>query len=297
MWDIKVDVASVGFGPAALASAVATVDAGASVLLAVPDRDPERLRSVVAVQQSVGGFLGSWRRSDLDGETDRYLTSLAEDLGVANSADRGLTVRTVNTVPAGGPPQPFVGSRLGQWNAQCLGSPYGMLFSAVSGWRTAQVRCDDGQTLEVMTVGSASVSEIANGFDVTNWLQRQAADRDLDVHRFTSLERIVFESGRIIGVELNTTDGLLAVGIRRGLTLCSGADDPVALPPTVVDSDVDDLQVCLVGKSASRFLRIEMLGTATQSRPMCTPSGRRLRAGLREVRALPSGAWGCGKPR
>lgn len=298
MWDLEVDVASVGTGPGAVASALATMGAGASVLLATPLAETGRRVSGVAVQQRVRGFLGSWQRPDLDGETDEYLTSLGAELGSSGvAADRRMTVRTVRTVAADSPPQPFIGSRLGAWNAACLESPYGMLFSSVCGWRTAKVHSEDGHQFEVMSVGTASSAEVAAGFDVSGWLQRQAADRDVRVQRFTSLERIVFENGRVIGVELATADGVMSVRIRHGLALSASATDADDLPHAVVGSDVDDLQVCIVGKTASRFLRVELVGTTTHARPMCNASGRRFRDALREVRALPSGAGACGKPR
>lgn len=235
----------------------------------------------------------------MDAQTGRYLTDLAEHSG-ASAAGSGdptapMTVRTVTAVPHADAVEAFIGSRLGAWNAACLASPYGMLFSSVSGWQTTRVRTEEGQSLEVFPVGSVNRSELAEGLNAAAWLQAQVRSRGLDSHRFTDLERIVFEDGRIVGVELATSDGLLAVGIRHGLAL-SGGESSADLPP-VVAGDADELQMCLVGKSASRFLRLELLGTTARSRPMCTQSGRRLREALHGTRSPASDAWRCGKLR
>jgi hypothetical protein len=298
MWDIEVDVACVGAGPSTIASAVATKDLGASVLLATPTAEPRDARSGVAVRQRVGGFLGSWVRPDMDGETDRYLTALAEDFWTPAgfSGDSRMTVRTVTATPSGTAPEPFIGSRLGAWNATCLASPYGMLFSSVSGWRTARMRADDGQSLEVMRVGDVTAADVTGGFDAGGWLRSQAGDRGLEDHRFTDLERIVFDNGRLIGIELSTPDGVLAVGIRHGLALSSG-EPTLELPRTVDCAAAGDLQLSIVGQAASRFLRIELLGTTVPERPSCSASGRRLRQAMRETRPLPSVAGRCGKVR
>lgn len=298
MWDIEVDVACIGAGPSALAGAVATADSGGTVLLATPSADPGPTRSTVAVQQRVGGFLGSWARVDMDAETDLYLAALAEDYRTPADpvGDSRMTVRAVRAMPTGGAPDAFIGSRLGKWNATCLASPYGLLFSSVSGWRTSKMRTEDGQSIEVQPVGTVSAADLTAGFDATWWLRSEARARGVEEHRFTELRRIVFDDGRIVGIELDTADGVLAVGIRRGLAL-SSSSAPAGLPRTVHPAGVEDLQLCIVGQSASRFLRIELLGTAVPERPLCTASGRYLRDALRDTRPLPSLVGRCGKPR
>jgi hypothetical protein len=285
MWDIEVDVACVGAGPGTLASAVASVDAGVSVFLATPEPECRE------------GFLGSWARADMDDETNRYLTALTEDFRAPRDDDRApaLPMRTVSAVRKDGVVKTFVGSRLGAWQSACLASPYGMLFSSVSGWRTAPMRTDDGQSVEVQHVATVSRADLADGFDATEWLQAQASARGIAGHRFTDLERLVFEDGRIVGIELATPDGLLAVGIGHGLALTSS--DSALTPPVVAPAGTDDLQLCIVGQAASRFLRVELLGTALQERPLCAASGRQLHAALRETRSLRSGAGRCGKLR
>jgi hypothetical protein len=297
MWDIEVDVACVGAGPGTLASAVASVDAGVSVLLATPDVQRREGRSNLTVQERVRGFLGSWTRADMDVETDRYLTALTDDFRAPGVVDRApaLTVRNVSAVRNDGAVKTFVGSKLGAWQSTCLASPFGLLFSSVSGWRTASMHTDDGQSVEVQHVASVSRAELTDGFDATAWLQARASSRGITNHRFTDLERIVFENGRIVGVELVTPDGLLAVGVRHGLALTSS--DSALTPSVVAPVGSDGLQLCLVGQAASRFLRVELLGTELQERPLCTASGRQLHAALRDTRSLRSGAGRCGKLR
>ena len=248
------------------------------------------------MQQRVGGFLRSWSRSALDVETDEYFTALSEDLAPSgHPEDARLTVRSARAISTHDTVEPFVGSRLPDWNAQCLASPYGMVFSKVSGWRTTQMRASDGQSLEVQAIGSINPAEMTGDYALSDWMVDRVRERDIDVYDASPLERLVFEDGRIVGVMLATSDGPLAVGVRFGLVITSS-------DPFVADSDVlppcsDDLQVSVVGPAASRFRRIELLDTAGPGRPVCTASGRQLHDAMREPRSLPSGAGSCGKLR
>jgi hypothetical protein len=200
-----------------------------------------------------------------------------------------------------GPIEPFVGSKLRDWNAQCLASPYGLFYSTVSGWRTTQMRATDGQSLEVQVVGAINPAELDGGHGLADWMADRVHERRIAVHEASRLDRIVFDDGRIVGVMLSTPDGPLAVRARCGVTISSS-------DPFVSDSDAllapsgsDELQVCLVGQPASRFLRIELLKTARAEspvRPICAAaSGRQLRQAMRDARSMPSGSWSCGKLR
>jgi len=302
MWDIEVDVACVGAGIGILGTAMASVDAGAEVLVASPAVEREGAHTSVAVKQRVGGFLRSWSRVDLDVETEEYITAMSEELAPDSEMDDSgrLTVRTVKPVADDGTVETFVGSRLSQWGTQCLTSPYGLTYSTVSGWRTvSQMRANDGQVLDVQRLGSINVAERADGNAINDWMLDQVRARDIDVRMSSPMERIIFEGGKIIGVELSTPDGLLAVGVRHGLAVSSrdsfvGEADPVLAP-----SNSTELQVCLVALPASRFLKIELLDTVADMpvRALCTATGRQLRDGMRESRSMPSGAGRCGKAR
>jgi hypothetical protein len=300
MWDTEVDVACIGAGLGALASAIATADAGGEVLVAAPYGERGASRSGIAVQQRVSGFLHSWARPDLDVETHEYLAALTDDLAPsARPEDAHLTVRTVRPRPTSGAVEPFVGARLRDWNAQCLASPYGMLFSTVSGWRTTPMRASDGQSLEVQSIGSINPADLAVGHALSDWVVDRARERDIAVHEASPLDRIVFEDGRIVGVVLSTSDGPFAVGVRCGLVV-SSSEPSVDPDPLLAPSSSDDLQVCVVGQSASRFHRVELLEMAPAEsplRPTCTASGLQLRAGMRDARTAPSSSGSCGKLR
>jgi hypothetical protein len=125
-------------------------------------------------------------------------------------------------------------------------------------------------------------------------------ERRIGVHEASLLDRIVFDDGRIVGVMLSTPDGPLAVRARFGVTIASSDPFVEDSDTLFAPSDSAGLQVCLVGQSASRFLRIELLKTERAEspvRPTCTASGRQLREAMRDARSLPSGYGSCGKLR
>lgn len=301
MWDIEVDVACVGAGIGTLASAILTVDAGAKVLVAAPASASDELSSPIALQQRVGGFLRSWQRSDLDQQTAEYLAAMSEDLDPqAEPRNPRLTMRSVQAMSANVDTiETFVGAHLRTWNAQCLASPYGLLFSNVSGRRTTRMRASDGQTVEVNPIGAIRAEDLGSDSGVTDWIVGRARERGIEVREASHLDRIVFEDGRIIGVLLGTADGPLAVKVRHGLTM-AGSAPTIAANPDFGSSTAEEMQVCIVGQAASRFHRIELLTTDTAQepvRPMCLATGMRLRAPLREPRTLRSAGGSCGKLR
>lgn len=300
MWDIEVDVACVGAGIGTLAGAITTIDAGAEVLVATPSVGRPHVRSSVAVEQRVGGFLGSWTRAELDAQTGAYFAALTEDLDLTWAApeSRRLRVRAVREVAdEDDVVEPFVGSKLRDWNAQCLTSAYGMLYSKVSGWQTKPMRASDGQALEVHVVGTMAAAELVDGNAITDWMLTQASERDLVLRPDSTLDRIVFEEGRITGVVLTTPDGPLRVGARHGVSIASLESQ---VPDIAPRSGGGDVQICLVGQAASRFMRVELLETVTpdlELRPNCAVSGRRMWSAMRESRLGSSSTWRCGEPR
>jgi hypothetical protein len=302
MWDLEVDVACIGAGVGTLASAVATVDLGAEVLLATPPVNRPRSSTAVAVNHRVGGFLRSWSPIVADVGTDEYFAAVSHGLeSVGNHTDDArLTVRKVSAVSADDRSvEPFVGANLRDWNAQCLASQYGLLYTSLSGWRTKSMRASDGKSLEVQPVASIDSAELADGCTISDWMLGKVRECDVDIREDSALERFVFEYGRVVGVVFTTPDGPLAVGVRHGLTVSSSDSFVAPADPLVVPPGPDGLQLCVVGQSASRFLRVEMLDTVPADfpvKPMCTASGRQLLAGLREQpRALPSSAGRCRK--
>jgi hypothetical protein len=185
---------------------------------------------------------------------------------------------------------------LNAWAAQCIDSPYGLLYTSMRDWRTTTMKSEEGISIEVASIGSM---EWADGFGehaLRRWMASQAQERDIEVHAASTLDRIVFEEGVIVGVVLATPNGPHAVRTRSGITFAPQDQDNGGLE----DADVaagERLQVCIVGRTASRFSRVELLATepAAPSRPTCTGSRRQLREGLHDARQPSLDGWRCGK--
>ncbi len=302
MWDTEVDIAVIGAGIGGLANAIATVDAGGEVLVA--DAGPAvhgevasgTLRERVEAKRS-------WLLHDtLDVETNEYLAAVSD--GVLDSADvvrdaliPRRTARNLSRDEAfGRPVETFVGSRLTAWAAQCIASPYGLLYTSMRDWLTTTMKSDDGGSIEVASVGAM---EWADGFGksaLRRWMTAQARERDIQVEAASTLDRIVFEEGIIVGVVLTTPDGPYAVRARFGVTLAP-RDQDLGVDEHVELATGERLQVCVVGRTASRFSRVELLTTepAAPSRPTCTGSRRQLRDGMHDARQPSLEGWRCGK--
>jgi hypothetical protein len=301
MWDTEVDVAIVGAGAGGLANAIATVDAGGEVL--VVDAAPTFRGDAVsgALRERVEAKRHSLLPETLDVETNEYFAAVSEGIRLPADPVPDATVfqrvaRNLSQDEAFGFVEPFVGSRLNSWAEQCITSPYGLLYTSMRDWRTTTMRAAGGDSIEVVSVGAM---EWADGFgeaDLLQWLTTEAYDRDIEVETATSLERIVFEEGVIVGVVLSTPDGPHAVRTRAGITFASRDHDPAdgGHPGATAG---DRLQVCLVGRTASRFGRVELMATtpAEPSRPTCTGSRRQLREGLHDARQPSLEGWRCGK--
>ena len=84
-------------------------------------------------------------------------------------------------------------------------------------------------------------------------------DRGIEVHHATSLQRIVFEEGDVVGAVFATPDGPLAVRARHGVTVASGGPQAAMAAGQPLPVDGATLRVGLVGQTASRFGRLELL--------------------------------------
>ncbi|GLP76552.1 hypothetical protein TUM20983_36620 [Mycobacterium antarcticum] len=302
MWDTEVDVAVIGAGLGGLANAIATVDAGGEVLVADAgpadrgDMPSGTLRERVSLKRG-------WLLHDtLDVETNEYLAAVSEgvmesanvnrDVDVPRRVARNLSrdeafARRVET---------FMGSRLNAWAAQCIASPFGLLYTSMRDWRTTTMKSDQGGSIEVASIGAMDWADGFGEHALRRWMTAQALDRDVEVQAASTLDRIVFEEGVIVGVVLSTTDGPYAVRTRSGITFAprdgdSGGEEHVDVAAG------ERLQVCIVGRTASRFSRVELLATepAAPTRPTCTGSRRQLREGLHEARQPSLDGWRCGK--
>jgi hypothetical protein len=301
MWDEEVDVVSTGSGIAGLAHAVAVVDMGGDVFVASSRRDIEPSGTSVAVRSRVDRL--HWLEADVrDPETNEYFAALSSDLGplTRSARDVDVPIRVVEhaePVDPRGVVAPFVGAHLRDWAARCLVSPYGYLYTRMSDWQSTTLRTIDGESLEVAEIGSITPDPANVGGSVLDWLTAQARDRRVEVHQATSLQRIVFEDGDVVGAEFATPDGQLAVRARHGVTVASGGPQVSIAAGQPLPADDVTLRVCLVGQTASRFGRVELLTSeplAMGAASTCRPVNRRLHAYLHETHTHLQ-AWRCGK--
>lgn len=254
MWDEIVDVVSVGAGPAGLACVVAAVDAGLDVFVAQPPSAGAPADPAPDTNDPRG-----WLPVVSDAETQAFFDALAEELPtVPLPADpAALQIRALHDVQVDtsrrAHVETFVGSRLGTWAAGCIASPYGLLFTRVDHWPTDTMRTADGESFQVAALDESA--QAASTF--TDRLDALVADRDIDVCADHRLQRIVFEEGRIVGVVLDSPDGPWAVRARVGIAVTS--ERPAPPDTRILDTDS---RIALVGLTASRFGRVEVLSTA-----------------------------------
>jgi hypothetical protein len=300
MWDIEVDLVSVGAGVGGLAGAIATADSGGTVLIADATRCGAQT-SAVATRRRVHSTRG-WLQDDVkDTKTDEFFASLAEGLpGSAYVArDTPVPTRSATTTPHdGNAVEPFLGSRLMDWAGQCLTSPYGMLYSSVFGWDATSMRSTDGGTIQVVPIGAIDWRRGLGGQVLQDWMRDRVREREIETLTDTGMERLVFEGGRVTGVVLSTSNGSLAVRARRGVTIAPREHD--AATAAIAPVGGEQRQVCLVGQTASRFGRVELLSSAVSGvgvRSMCPgPIGARaFHTGLHEARQASSGLGRYGK--
>ena len=300
-WDEEVDVVSTGAGIAGLAHAVAVVDNGGEVFVADSRGDIEPGGASVAVRSRVDRL--HWLQVDVpDPETSEYFAALSSDLGplTRSARDRDLPIRLmdhVEPVDPRGAIAPFVGGRLRDWAARCLVSPYGYLYTRVSDWRSTTLRTVDGDALEVAEIGSVTPDPANVGGSILDWLTAEAEDRCIDVHKVTSLQRIVFEEGDVVGAVFTTPDGPLALRARQGVIVASGGRQAALAAGQPLPAVTGALRVCLVGQTASRFGRLELLTSEPLHRPAasnCRAVNRQLHASLHDTQSHLQ-TWRCRK--
>ena len=253
MWDEIVDVVSVGAGPGGLACAVAAVDAGLDVFVASPDAD------AVPDPASDPEVTRGWLPVVTDAETMAYFDALADELPTVQlpGDPAALQIRALHEVQVDtsrrAQVETFVGSRLGTWAAACIASPYGLLFTRVDHWPTNTMRTTNGKSFQVAALDESTHTPGT----FADRLGALVADRDIDVFADRRLERIVFEEGRIVGVVVEGPHGSWAVRARVGIAMTS--ERPAPPDTRILDTDS---RIALVGLTASRFGRVEVLSTA-----------------------------------
>jgi hypothetical protein len=301
MWDEEVDVAVIGAGAGGLANAIATVDSGGEVFVA-DAAPPPRVEAAPGALRERVEVRRSWLLQDtLDFETNEYIAEIVEGLHESSGASPHPTVprrcaRNLSREEANSRfIEPFVGSRLGDWGSQCYTSPYGLLYTSMRDWRTTTMRSSDGESIQVRSIGATEWSDGLGESSLRQWLMTESRQRDIEIETDVALERIVFEEGAVVGVVLATPHGPYAVRTRAGVTLAPRDQDSVADYRDVFTAG-ERLQVCIVGRNASRFARVELLATEPETvRPTCTGSRRQLREGLHEARQPALEGWRCGK--
>jgi hypothetical protein len=300
-WDDEVDVVCTGSGVAGLASAISAVDMGGEVFVAGPHGEARSGPSPVAVRSRVDSLI-PWLAVDVrDAETNEYFAALSADLGPLrrSMSDVDVPIRSAHHLapvdPRGTVP-PFVGARLRDWTARCLASPSGYLYTRVSDWPSTTFRTTDGDTIEVVEIGSMTPDPDDVGGSVFDWLAAQARDRRIEAQPNCSLERIVFEEGEVVGAVFTTPDGPLAIRAWHGVHIA--AHNPQKDAPARQESAVGKgpLRVCRVGRTGSRFGRVELLTSEplAPGAPTCLPNNRALQASLRETHAYLQ-TWRCRK--
>ncbi|WP_255506934.1 hypothetical protein [Mycolicibacterium sp. 018/SC-01/001] len=247
VWQDEVDVVCTDVGPAGLLCAIAAAARGGEVMLAA-----QRPHSRTWFETVRG-----------DAATSAYMAALVDDIDVKALPEqpRVLPVRSVRPVesaPAGRRRQtvpPFDGGRLRRWTGECIASPLGYLYTRVTDWQATPVRSVDGDIVEVcgVDVSDGAVGE-SGGLD--EWLAAQIERHDLTPQPVDAVERLVFDDSTVSGVVFATGDGPLAVRARHGVLLCGPRGTGL---PT---GDAGSGQVALVGRSASRFGRVELLTDA-----------------------------------
>ncbi|MDZ7887632.1 MAG: hypothetical protein U5N53_34210 [Mycobacterium sp.] len=213
---------------------------------------------------------GGWLPVVADDETMAYFDALAEELPAAAlpGDPAALQVRALHEVQVDtsrrAHVETFVGARLGTWAAGCIASPYGVLFTRVDHWPTTTMQAPNGTSFQVAALDESPPTAAT----FTERLDALVADRDIEVLSDHPLQRIVFEEGRIVGVVLDSADGPWAVRARVGIAVTS--QQPVPPDTRILDGDS---RIALVGLTASRFGRVEVLGTADVPAPAESTSG------------------------
>lgn len=259
MWDDEVDVVCCGSGFGALAAAVAAADAGLDVHIA--------RQGASATGSAASGSEAPWLGGGIsDPDTRAYLDALSADLTPVADADYDseLTVRPVSDwtpVSGRGRIAPFYGARLQEWAQRCLTSPYGVLYTRLADRGTTSMKTRAGEEIQVKVLGTLDADSAAGTTSVVgDWLSAQVLDRQIQTLDNSTLQRLVFEEGEILGVVLDTAEGPLALRARHGVALSA---EPRVAGPSAADGQLIDpgkpLQVGLVGYSASRFGRLELL--------------------------------------
>lgn len=256
MWDDEVDVVCCGSGLGAWAAAIAAADAGLDVHIVRPGAP----RSVAPGAETP--WLGVGVE---DPETREYFDALVSDLEPLADAecDTALMVRAVSEwtpVSGRGRIAPFYGARLQDWAQRCLTSPYGVLYTRLADRGTTSMTSGTGEEIQVKMLGALEAEPAAGTTAVLgDWLSAQLHDRQIPTVDNATLQRLVFEEGEVLGAVVDTADGPLALRARHGVAVSTEPHGASTSPAAQLIEPGKLVQVGLVGYSASRFGRVELL--------------------------------------
>lgn len=256
-WDDVVDIVCVGRGAGAQSAAIAANRSGMSVFMV----DAGHVDGAGGTElESLAGRLGV---TDVD--TVDYLDALTEDVGplIRCAVPSQVPLRTIDGPQAEsrrGRIATFVGSALRGWADRCLASPYGLLDTNLAHTPTVTY-ISAGETIEVTVVGTIGVENGRLTEELDEWLTARADEVGIGRGSSNSLQRLVFDSGQIVGAILDTPSGPRAVRARRGVVMETGGC--AISPKLTIDGlgDVSSVTVALVTRAASRFARLELLIT------------------------------------
>jgi hypothetical protein len=106
----------------------------------------------------------------------------------------------------------------------------------------------------------------------------------------------MFEEGAVVGAEFTTPGGPLAVRARHGVTIAGGGPSAALATGQALPVDAE-LRLCVVGQTASRFGRVEMLTSQPFTKSVasnCRSVNRRLFVNMHETHTQLQ-TWRCGK--
>jgi hypothetical protein len=264
-WDEVVDVICTGSGTGGLAAAIAAADAGLDVFVADTGGD-DGLTEPADSWPGADSLRGRLNVGALDEETTEYLDAITQDLGPPTRFSRDIeesvgVVDDLSPVESGrrSPAETFVGARLRDWGARCLASPHGVVYSQVSDRNMTTMRSSSGEAIEVAVIGSIEPDSHGTGPALADWLRAHARDRGIEVQAASSLQRLVFEDGKVVGAVVATPAGDRALRARRGVIMATGEDDGRTTSLGSALAGHATVQVCIVSRIASRFGRVELL--------------------------------------
>jgi len=262
-----VDILCIGSGGVGLAAGIAGVDAGLEVLVA------EATQERAAPNQRVGASVESWttllqRRWGVEelNSTAAYLEAMTHSLGppVLSKVDDPIPTDTVETfegVDVGRTEAvpPFHGTELAAWSRECLASPFALIASRLNTWPLTSMRKVDGPAIAAGLVASLPTTR-RREMTVRQWLSELAREKGVAVYESSWVQELLFSGGHPVGAVLGTPAGMRLILARRGVVLGTSSSAGDAETPMPAGSDT---ALCVVGRVASRFARLEFLVNAS----------------------------------